>query len=443
MNRWHFSTASLVEWRMVGVISLLRSSSPAIRGLERFYRLINSESIRAYTSNVKHALMPGFLLIASLAHTQTSTTIPSVDVCQLTQHPGLYIGKQVAVRGRVTQAFEDFSVHDEQCPSFQNRVVLTYGDMKENLKYWKHFFHVELPDTTFLHDREAKHFNDLLRAFRVFAPNGDECGPERCSFFRISATLTGRFIAIKTANASYIGSCCVLIIERVSGVNATRTEVPFGGVYRCEEQGWSPTAIERAALTSSDSQQTLSRDPRAARLRMFSQIAQHWHDPDIANGNLEITTGGWTSPDLLRRYTILGTGERMIVTRQVCHASADVPPKEISPDFACTHSYWQPSSPAEASLQPDPEPQLASAARNAIAAATASWHTQLPDLLVNTCKHKNDGNFDYGQYSFTTQDGAVSVRVELLRMQKRNKHAQYLWTVIPWTSRVRGAFCSQ
>jgi len=268
--------------------------------------------------------MAGFLLIATVnAHTQTSAPIPSVEVCQLTRNPTLYIGKQVAVVGRVTQAFEDFSVHDEQCPSLQNSVILAYGDMKENVEYWKHFFHVELPDTTFLHDREAKHFKDLLRAFRVFAPNGDECGPERCSFFRVSATLTGRFIAMKTANASHIGSCCALIIERVSGVNATRTEVPFGGVYRCEEQEWNPTAIERTALTSPDSQQTDSRDPRAARLRVFSRIAQHWYDPDIANGNLEIATGGWTSPDLLRRYTIrpLGTGEGLIVTRQVCHAT--------------------------------------------------------------------------------------------------------------------------
>jgi hypothetical protein len=390
--------------------------------------------------------MAGFLLIAAVtALTQTSAPIPSVDVCQLTRNPALYVGKQVAVVGRVTQAFEDFSVHDEQCPSFQNRVVLGYGDMKENVEYWKHFFHVELPDTTFLHDREAKHFEDLLRAFRVFAPNGDECGPERCSFFRVSATLTGRFIAMKTTNASHIGSCCVLIIERVSGVNATRTEVPFGGVYRCEEQEWNPTAIERSALTSSDSQQTDSRDPHAARLRVFSRIAQHWHDPDIANGNLEIATGGWTSPDLLRRYTIRpqGTGEGLIVTRQVCHASADVPPKEISPDLGCTHNYWQRSSPSEVSPQLDAESQLSSVARNSISADMESWHTPLSDLLVNTCKREGNGNSEYGQCSFTTQDGTVSVWVELGRTQKRNKKAQYVWTGIPWTSRVRGAFCSQ
>ena len=381
--------------------------------------------------------------MAVTAHTQTGTPTPSVDVCQLTRNPGLYIGKQVAVSGRVTQGFEDFSVRDEHCTSFQNRVTLAYGDMKENVEYWKHFFHVELPDTTFLDDSEAKHLKDLLRAFRVFAPNGDECGPERCSFFRVSATLTGRFIAKKSANTNYIGSCCVLIIERVSGVNATRTEVPFGSVYRCEEQEWHPTATETTDLANSDSQQTVSRDPRAARLHMFSRIAQHWHDPDIADGNPEIGTGGWTSPDLLRRYTIrqIGKAEGPIVTRQVCRASADLPPKEISPDFGCSHKYWQESSPSQASPQPSEEPKLASVARNAISAAMASWHTPLPDLVVNVCKQESDGNSGYGQCSFTTQDGTVSVWVELVRWQKREKHAQ--WTGIPWTSRVRGAFCSQ
>ncbi len=395
---------------------------------------------------MKHALVAAFLVIAALtAHTQASTPIPFVDVCQLTRNPALYIGKQVEIHGFVTQAFEDFSVHDEQCPAFNNRVALEYGDMNENVKYWKRLFHVQLPETNFLHDGEAERFNNLLREFRIFAPNGNECGPEVCSFFRVSATVTGWFLAMKKTNVSCIGSCRVLVIEHVSDVSATRTEVPFGGVYQCVEDEWRPTGAERGALAGLDSQQTATRDARAARLQMFSRIAQHWDDPAIAGGHLEIASGGWESGDLLRRYAVqsFGTGEELIVTRQLCHAT-DVPPKEVSPDVRCTQKYWESPSASRTSPQPNAETQLASVARDAISQATASWGTPLSDLLVNTCNHAISGNEDYGQCSFTNQDGTVSMWVELLRMQKRNRKAQYGSTAIPWTiTRLRGSFCSQ
>lgn len=392
---------------------------------------------------MKHVFVMGFLLLVAIAvHAQARSTL-SATVCELTRNPALYIGKQIEVQGQVTRAFEDFSVHDQQCPHSRNRVALEYGDRKESVRYWPHFFHVQIPQTTFLHDEQAERFDHLLQSFRVFEPDGDECGPERCSFFAVSARISGWFLAMKQ-DGKYLGPCCVLIMERISEVSATRTDVPFGGVYQCDEQEWHPAEFERAALVSSNPQGSPNSDPRSARLLLFSRIAEHWHDPDIADGYLSMATGAWTSPDLLRQYNVrsIGKSRELLVTRQVCHAT-EVPSTAASPDAGCTQRYWD-GSLAKIATGPHEELQLEPVARIAVSVAMASWHTQSPELLVNTCKHQIGDNSDYGQCSFTTRDGKISMWVELLRTQKRNKSAKYLWDGIPWRStRVRGAICSQ
>ncbi|MDT8069994.1 MAG: hypothetical protein ROO76_17660 [Terriglobia bacterium] len=410
---------------------------------DRFFRFAGAG---VNFGTMKGAVVAGFLLIVAITlHAQASAAPLSVSVCQLTRDPALYVGKQIEVRGEVTRAFEDFSIHDERCPAFQNRVALAYGNRKEIVHYWRHFFHVQLPQIAFLQDEQAEEFDHLLQSFRVFAPDGDECGPELCSFFRVSARITGWFLAMKK-QAKYLGPCCVLVMERISDVTETRTEVPFGGTYKCEDQEWRPTDLERAALVSSNPQVSPNRDPRSGRLLMFSRVAQHWHDPDVADGSLSITTGAWRSPDLLRQYAVqsLGKDQGLLVTRQVCHASAEVPTYQKAPDSQCTQKYWDASTQSNTPLRSNGDSQLESVARNAVAEAMASWHTQSPDLLLNTCKHQIGDNSDYGQCSFTTRDGTVSMWVELLRTQKRNKQAKYVWDGIPWrASRVRGGFCSQ
>lgn len=386
----------------------------------------------------------GLLLIAAAtAHAQTNTPV-AVNVCQLTRNPAPYIGKRIEVHGQVTRAFEDFSVHDEQCPEFRSRVALTYGNRKESVQYWRHFFHVQIPQPTFVQDEEAEKFDHFLQSFRVFAPDGSECGPERCSFFKVSARITGWFLATGKS-VKYLGPCCVLIMESISDVTATRTEVPFAGVFQCQEQEWHPTEAERATLVSSNLQVSPNRDPRSARLLMFSRVAKHWHDPDLADGSLSITTGAWRSPDLLRQYNVQSVGKEqgLLVTRQVCHASAEVPAYEKAPDFGCTQKYWDASSESKTPLPPDGRSQLEPVARSAVSEAMASWGMPSNELLLNTCKHQVDDNSDYGQCSFTTRDGKFSMWVELLRTQRRNKAANYDWDGVPWkASRIRGVICS-
>jgi len=373
----------------------------------------------------------------------------SIGLCELISNPDVYAGKRVEVRGRVTQGFENFTVYDDHCSDRDNAVWLTYGDRKESLDYEQRYAAQPIPRTGFAHNRESERLQGLLQAYRAFAPNGDECG-ESCSYYKVFATMTGWFITGKRrgkgrGGLGHMGCCYLLVMEQVSDVTGVRTEVPYGGVYTCASDEWHPSKIEFSALSSPSAQPASFRAWGAARMQFFSNIAQHWHDAEVRDGQISLATNEWISPDLLRRYELRTDNQSTTVVRQICAARPDHEPKAITSEVLCKQKFWEaPPSNPKTHVGPISEQGQEAAARRLVAAAPPSLGIPEAPPLMNTCNDGVSSNYETAECAFTTSNGDISLWVQLGRTQKRRESGHYDWSGVPWSAyRIHGSICSE
>lgn len=267
---------------------------------------------------------------------QTAISPPEVAVpvttCELSREPQRYAGKLVQIHGVVTRGFEDFSIGDpsssfplQECganiwlePGGDGKgprpyVVLHSGWPQADMEDWAQQARVD--SVRLLQDQQYKEMLQRLSAYRQRAPDGTDCdGLLLCSLYKVTATITGRFFAMRQAKFpdgrpylhgyGHMGCCHMLVIQQVSDLLAKRTAVPEGGEFACSRQSWEPTPEESAQLA--DTQSCPSSSWECKERQYFSKVAAHWGDSvAITDGSGGIGYGRWISSDLTLQYTFV------------------------------------------------------------------------------------------------------------------------------------------
>lgn len=292
------------------------------------------------------ALVACILFLPTLAYAQ-SEPVQEVGLCQLRQHAAEFDHKVVRVRGTVDLAFENFTLYDPECSDWKPTAVwLTFGgDVSDIATYCcgdhsrepGHVFEIDNRPVPLVKDAAYEEFNKLVSASRNRMPNGEPCLND-CHFYRVSATLTGLFLAEKdTAHQhigyGHLGCCSLLVIQKVSDVSAVRTYVPLG-VFNCEQSTWKP---EREPDLESYTDCVTACDKKAK--AALETVVAHWKDTTVsARGRIDQfgdSTGpnpiehlNWISDDLLTSYAVVAertNPPRFTVTREICRLNSGGP----------------------------------------------------------------------------------------------------------------------
>jgi len=272
------------------------------------------------------------------------TTPVTVSFCDLAANPQAFDGQWIQVHGRISLAFEDFTLWEQGCDKPLTRSVwLEYGGDEETPTKFCCGDHsrpkgkdvsVRGQTIPLVRDAQMEEFIRKVRDRRGRQANGQPCEGSICNFYQQSATLTGFFLAApedpKGGSKGYghLGCCHLLVIYRVSDVVAERTPVPLDSAsFTCTTQTWQAEMPEGAEL----------RDPRVSSRKFLAQQMRKHGDGDLVesmqntiskdaglNGRLD-----WTSPDLQTIYSAslpkrssgqqkTGKPPAMTVTRQRC-----------------------------------------------------------------------------------------------------------------------------
>lgn len=263
---------------------------------------------------LRQILSLAFCLCATklaLADDKPSSESPTyVTVCQLESHPNIYDRKLVEVSGRIYVGKFDFII-DATCePHSQAGVWLDIGgDVVSPAQYWdignflpkQRGIDVQVRGIAvpLVHDTLLNQFVNDVGATRFRKPNGDACGSE-CLFYKVTATLRGRFFSGAKGGFGMEECCHLLVIEKVVSVSSKRTSVPAGGAYQCASERWQPAPDELKAL---------SKIPGCSLRESFKKCLavvakQHWGETINASDGLG--DRGWISPNMTVYYEFAG-----------------------------------------------------------------------------------------------------------------------------------------
>lgn len=275
-------------------------------------------------------IAPGFV------HAQEKTF--EVDPCALGKNPGQYDHLLITVHSHLTLGFEDFSLAPEDCPDGRDHgwvwlelgadsgpaTIYCCGDhtRSKGVDVKVDGISVPLRQDVFLEQMFR-----LLRVARMKTPAGRPC--YECKYFRVSATLTGRFFAGRRTEYSeghpfyggygHMGCCSLFVIQEVSNVTAERTKIPIGGKFSCTHNVWQWTQegtpeqiVEQRAAKSGEEDWRVDDMERVAVAAIRSKTSE-WRD----EWSLEIYESGvlgdpdrveahghWESEDRLIGYAI-------------------------------------------------------------------------------------------------------------------------------------------
>jgi hypothetical protein len=262
------------------------------------------------------------VLLAATAWAQAggpSTPPPTVAFCDLLSNPQAFDGQWIQVRGRVSVAFEDFSLRESDCDRPLTRSIwLAYGGDQESPITYCCGDHTRLPGkdisvhgrtVPLLRNAAMEDFVAKVAARRKQRVNGEPCDSSICNFYNVSATIVGLFFFAPNnprnpqGGYGHLGCCHLLVIHRVSEVSAEPTPVPSDDTnFTCIKQTWqaeSPTGADDLL------------DRQVASKRFLAQQMRHHGDGDLVevmqntvSKNAGITgTLVWTSPDLQTIYS--------------------------------------------------------------------------------------------------------------------------------------------
>lgn len=285
-----------------------------------------------------------FAVVCSPRAFAAAQPVQDVSLCELRQHAADFDHKLVRVHGTTGLAFESFTLYGPDCKDTKSTSVwLTFGGDVSDIAVYCCGDHSREPGQSFQIDGQAvpmlkdaafEQFYRLLRASRNRMPDGEPCTGD-CHFYKVSATLTGVFLAEKdTANEhvgyGHLGCCSLLVIKRVEEVAAERTMVPVGA-FGCEKSEWEASSEEVPELDAYLQCHSNCTGPEESLVR---GVAHHWHDFVVfsngsTNGSYSDHTGphpiehlNWLAGNMLIGYTILAEENnpaKLFVTRQVCH----------------------------------------------------------------------------------------------------------------------------
>ena len=403
------------------------------------------------------------LLLAPICVRAQSPT--KVALCDLVQQPEKFTRQWVEVRGEVDLAFENFSLRTIDCGEKHPGIWLAYGGgeptptvstVNDNERTPGMVMKVNGIPVPLERGADLELFKRRLAAVRVTAPDGSPCY-EGCRLYRVTATLTGLFMAAPDltnnplSGYGHLGCCHLLAIHRVADVNAVRTEIPAGGKFSCSTDTWDMNAAEADEALEDRTCANV-----AACLRPIAILAQHWGDKvDLSQtSELSFNSGspGWRSADLLTMYRLQAhyvdqhDGTNVILgataTRIVCKPIE--PPYPLATAIGCNSlsSVFQPdkkhNNPKDTWLG---EP--GNAAPLALEVAARHWGiTLLPGVALQGCdKPMVVAGEQFTWCSFAEPTSMQSLRIELSR--SRSFHQFRGWKNAPWTlARGDGLTCA-
>ena len=412
-----------------------------------------------------------FAVIWSPRASVAAQQVQDVNLCELRQHAADFDHKLVRVRGTADLAFEIFALYDPECKDSSTSVWLTFGGDVSDVAVFccgdhsrepGHNIQVDGKAVPMLKDAAFEQFYKLLRASRNRMPDGEPCTSD-CHFYKVSATLTGIFLAEKNTGKEHIGyghlGCCsLLVIKQVEEVAAERTMVPIGA-FSCEKSEWAADTKEVPELegyiqcSSNCNTQTES---------LIKGVADHWHDSVVfsngsTNGSYSDHTGphpvehlNWLADNMLIGYAILAEENnpaKLLVTRQVCHRTVKNEPLSqfISCDEYLTARPWTGAQQQRfdqlvgESKYGIAEDMLAHSAEQLSSQGDQFWRTQsLPDaahvLLLRQLEHWGveldsslrtagcadpqslpDGHYLYATCSWYSPDGMQEFSIDMMR----------------------------
>jgi len=390
----------------------------------------------------------------SSAHTGE---LHDVSVCELQIEPGKYDGQLIRVRGRVSIAFEDFTLYDRGCaPSsggaFPTPVWLEYGGDEGSPAIYCCGHHGrepgEVPEVQgrripLLRDSQLQEFRDRLTAERKVRPDGLECQVRECYFYDLSATISGHFFARQETSDGamtgygHLGGSHLLFIEKVSEVDARRTAVPAGGVFEWKKEAWEvPPEQAKEILQEYDACKS---DCEPVERKMLAFGAAHWNASPELLTDWNSTSRGmaetiWSSPNLLETFDFLFPNDKLdngpLRTNLTVVKAAGAPtsgPLPRSTKVHCEAQDWQAGTPEESarSLQrtvdEGSEPWRLDAQKVAWAAVQSFAQEQKRDLSPilqpEECRWESfeDEGKDFASCSWISRDGMQVVGATLMR----------------------------
>jgi hypothetical protein len=392
-------------------------------------------------------------------------------VCQLERDATAFDHKVVQVRGSAGLGFEVFTLGDRMCnESSSTPVWLTFGgDVSDIATYCcgdhsrAHGKNLEIEGRSapLQKDSNYERFQKLLRASRSRKPNGEPCY-QGCPFYRVSATLTGLFLA-RRENADgvegygHLSCCSLFIIQQITDVSADRTAVP-AGAFLCEKSDWKPAAQEAPEFVSYlECASNCDHETEAA----IKRSAAHWKD------NIEFSKGGtggsytdttsahpvdhlrWASDDSLMNYVIVGEKTKppkVSVTREACRLTTAAPSDAESifcDDFVAGEWSFERRSEylqlVDAKEYKKAENMIVESAERLSVNGDQSWRTRdlplaahevltrqiedwkvppNPDLRADRCSDPeslDDQQYEYASCSWYSPDGMQDFTVNLMR----------------------------
>jgi len=259
----------------------------------------------------------GFALAMQALATLAQAPIPA-SVCELAKSPVKYANQVVEVRGKVSLGFENFTLRDSDCAEKDRSVWLAYGGdeptpttstVNDQARPAGSVVKVNGRAVLLQRDESLELFKRRLAALRIGVKDDLNCYDE-CRFYEVTATFTGVFFAAadkRPGGYGHMGCCHLLAIQRVSEVDARRTEVPAGGRFACTTETWDIAAAEAQSMEERRHSCHGFDDCRKAAGEELIAVARHWNDPTnlTGEGDLSFFTGPhWHSADRLKAYSI-------------------------------------------------------------------------------------------------------------------------------------------
>jgi hypothetical protein len=416
------------------------------------------------------------LAMVAVSHAQTYL---EVSPCGLVEHPEMYNGRNVRVRGRASIGFENFTLSTESCDGQFRGIWLIFGGdeptptmstVNDQERGAGAILTVRRKRVPLKRDSSLELFTRRLIAQRARAPgsgsDGLGCYDLECYLYHVTATLTGVFFAAGSrpmAGYGHLGCCHLLAIEEVTDVVARRTPVPAGGKYACSTDAWELEAAEARQFQRRPCQ--LLRDCQIATGEQLARVSRHWDDQiNVAEGSAHDATGEaiWESPDHLKSYSfhfrfeVDKNGQEAITgalaSRRTCKWTS--PPYPASTPIGCKRlwSDLHVSKTDAKNIQEEVNLGQESwrtvdekdASRHALEDSASRWGIQLlPTLEFHGCDKpwtlKGD-QFRWCEWTDITSMQAFSIQIARFGSLR---HFRQDWSKVPWIlTRGSGFVCT-
>jgi hypothetical protein len=373
-----------------------------------------------------------------------------VEVCDLVRQPEKYSHQWIEVRGSVNVGFEDFTLHSRDCGKDLRQVWLAYGGDEPTPVISTVNDHDRRPGSILKfdgipvpleHNAELELFKGRLEAQRLEALASSYCG-SHCNLYKVTATFSGLFLAAPPsaetlAGYGHILCCHLLVIEKVTGVEAVRTEVPAGGRFACSTESWQLDEALEAAVQERRACTDLA-DCRKAGSEPLRIMAEHWHDKVELYQETD-DSWEWISPDMLIAYKLVlpaqQTGKpapHIMAQRTVCKPTEAPYPPATQVRCRSLHSDFNVSK-KEITEAEHWTGDLEEISRAALKEAARQWGVPLMATLSPIQCEKpvmlEGDQSTWCQWSEPTAMQEFTIQISRSHFLRKDKE----WNKVPWT----------